>query len=178
MNLRAAGSVSDRWLAPLFVMLGISGCLVPPSRFDGGYSSDHRFTGRAGVHVASVIDARIPWDVGAGVVLNAPIGRAVTASGGYLDAAWMPVITPGYRLSIGPGLAVLDLDGRARTAGYLRFGIERFWVLRVGSDDREGPSYGQGAVGAYVEATRPLTDTGVTFIIGVSGRLPAALGRL
>jgi hypothetical protein len=170
------------------LLLLLTGCPmaagVPGSRFDGGVTVDHQLTARLGAHVASFRkDRDASWDLGAGAAFNAPVG-GMTASGGYLDAAWSQRVDRSTRLSVGPGLALLGRDGIVRPVGYLRADLALF-APAEGTSSGQGRCgfgvgywYGQAALGVYLDVSRPLDGAGVSAVAGLTFRLPAlaALG--
>jgi hypothetical protein len=176
-------------LAVLAVLaaLGVlaTGCIVPfgapGTRLDGGYTLDHRLTGRVGAHLLSLrkeADARL--DVGAGFALNNAVGGGMTGNGGYLDAAWTQQVDHATLVSVGPGLNLLDRGGAMVSAAYLRAGVEFFAGVDGSgtSDDRCGMAFGgalgRTAIGVYADVSRPLTgDGGFAMTAGLSVRLPA-----
>jgi hypothetical protein len=172
----------------LAVLLLASGCVipfaVPGSRFDGGYTLDHRLTGRAGAHLLSLRkerDARL--DIGAGVALGAPVSPTMSANGGYLDVAWTQHLDHTTLLSVGPGISLLDVGGALVTASYVRAGVE-LWTPTEGSGTADdscgvavGGATGRTAIGVYVDVARPNTaEGGLMATAGISVRLPGVLG--
>jgi hypothetical protein len=165
-----------------------TGCLVPlgiPSaRIDGGYTPQGAGALRAGTHVVGYRhDESARWDLGAGYSLTtATFDPMVThASGVYLEGSYLHRLDDHARLSLGPGLNLMFRGSAEELVPelYVRAGVEFFAPVHaaVSSSDRCGVAagtwFGQAAFGAYVDVEKPLGESGVAAVIGLSGRLPA-----
>lgn len=174
------------------ILVVTTGCVVPlaiPStRFDGGYTLDHRPTLRVGSHVAGYrLDRDARWDVGAGYTVTAPsndvtgMRPTTSTSGGYLDAAFLHRVDRSTRVSLGPGVSLQVPSGGSDVAPavYVRAGVEMFTAgkANVSSSGRCGATtgtwIGQTGFGTYVEVAKPMTQDGFAVTAGLTVRLPA-----
>jgi hypothetical protein len=169
----------------------VTGCIVPiaiPStRVEGGYTPQGAGSLRVGSHVAGYRLARDPqWDLGAGYTLTTSTFDPMVnrASGFYFEGAYLRRIDRSARLSVGPGISMLfrgDRDALLAVA-YARIGVEMFQPVRanVSSDGKCGTTtgtwHGQLGLGAYIDIEKPIGESGVAAVIGVSGRIPSFAG--
>ena len=170
-----------------------AGCVapigIPALRADGGYSTGGRLGGRVGTHVAGFrLDRDAEWDFGAGYTATAETFEPMLttpAQGFYIDGAYLHRLDDNARLGIGPGISMLfrGLDHEDLVpVGYLRASVEFFGPIHSTgtSSDRCGMSTGtwrgQAGIGAYVDVQKPMTESGLAVVAGLTVRLPALAG--
>jgi hypothetical protein len=169
-----------------------AGCVapiaIPALRADAGYSVQGRPGGRIGTHVAGYRLSRdVQWDAGAGYMLSTETfdEMATSAQGAYIEGAFFHRLDRSARLGIGPGISVLvrDIDqGDIVPVGYVRASVELFGPVHASGtkNDRCGTSMGtwrgQAGFGAYVDVQKPMTESGVAVVAGLTVRLPSFAG--
>jgi hypothetical protein len=178
-GLMVAAAVATGCVAPI---------AIPALRADAGYSAQGRPGGRIGTHVAGYRLSRdVHWDAGAGYMLSAETfdEMATSAQGVYIEGAFFHRLDRSARIGIGPGISVLARDIGADDivpVGYVRASIEFFGPVHSSgtSNDRCGTSMGtwkgQAGFGAYVDVQKPMTESGVAVVAGLTVRLPTFAG--
>jgi hypothetical protein len=176
-----------RFAAVAAIAASAAACIVPigiPStRVEGGYTPAGGGSLRVGTHVAGYrLDRDPQWDLGIGYTTTPTLDPMATrAQGVYLEGAYLHQIDRSARLSIGPGIAMMfhgDRDELMPVA-YARVGVEMFAPIKanVSSDGKCGTTtgtwFGQFGLGAYVDAQKPIGESGAAVVLGVSGRIPA-----
>lgn len=175
--------------ALVLLVVTATGCLVPlgipATRVEGGYTAQGGGNLRVGTHVVGYRrDPSARWDLGAGYSLTTVARDAMPsthASGVYLEGSYLHRLDDHARLSIGPGMNLMFRDSAEDMVpvAYLRVGVELYtpMVAAVSSSDKCGVAagtwFGQAALGAYVDVEKPIGESGVAAVIGLSGRLPA-----